>query len=162
MTADQTSSTPQSPQPAGLSGLMILPAIFVFLSPLYIGWRAIRNARTAAAILGDDTSFGIAMAVLAEFVVTIAMLAASLWLVYLLLSRHKRFPGDFITFLIGGIVMALVGLATTAAVLGSEVESAMLPLEISDFGGLIGSLTAAGFGIPYALRSQRMRNTFKR
>ncbi len=160
--ADQPQQTEltDTTKPVGIGGWLLLPAIGVFLSPFYIGWRAIRNAGTAAAIMGEDVSWLSRIFVLIEFAVTIAMLAASLYLIYLLISRKRSFPKFFTAFLLGGIVMAIVGLATTLAVLGSEVEVMLYPVDLSDLRGLLGAVLWAAVWIPYTWQSQRVRETF--
>ena len=66
-------------------------------------------------MMGEDVSWMMRIFVLMEFTVTIAMLGASLFLIYLLVLRKRIFPKAFIIFLLGGIVLAIVGLATTLA-----------------------------------------------
>lgn len=150
----------QAGGPQAIGGWLWLPAATLVLAPFYIAWRAIRNARTAASILSDEMPLDLGFTVFLEFLVTTAMLAASLWLLYLLQKRSRAFPRAFEGFLIGGIVMGIVGVMTTMFVLGSEIEVMLYPLELWDFRGLLGSALWAAIWIPYMRRSQRVKTTF--
>jgi len=156
----QQKSDPRTPAPQGVGGWLWLPVATLTLAPFYIAWRAIRNARTAASIVGDETPLDLGLTVFLEFIVTTAMLAASLWVLYLLYNRKPAFPRAFVAFLLGGIVMGVVGVLTTMFVLGSEIEVMLYPLELWDFRGLLGSIVWAAIWIPYMQRSQRVKNTF--
>lgn len=113
---------------------LLLPAAFVLLAPVYIAWRALRNARTAMAMLAENTPVTTGLLVVAEFAVTAAMLGASLYMIHLLLRRRAFFREAYVTFMLGGVklLMAFVGLATTLAVLGSEIDSPLYQLDLLD------------------------------
>ena len=149
-----------APAPAGIGGWLLLPAAFVLLSPVYIAWRLLRNARTAMAMMAENTAWTTGLLVVLEFAITAAMLATSLCLIYLLLRRKRFFREAYVTFMLGGVLMAFVGLSTTLAVLGGEVDSALSWPDLWDLKGLLASLAWAAVFIPYMRKSRRVRNTF--
>lgn len=146
--------------PSGISGWLYPFAFIIACAPVFIAWRALRNARSAVAIVGTDEPLRSAFWIVLEFVTTAAVLAGSLYVAYLFFSKKKALPNAFVWFTMAALFASGVSFVTGAVLLASEIDSDILPFDLVNWRAPIAGLVWAFVSIPYMLRSRRVRNTF--
>jgi len=146
--------------PRGIAGWLYVFAFVIVLAPLFVAWRAVRNAQSAVAIIGSDEPFESAFWIVTEFLTTGIVFAASLVVAWLFFSKKKALPRAYIWFIFAGLFASAVSMMTGAVLLASEVDSDSLPFDLVNWRAPIAGVVWALVSIPYMLRSRRVRNTF--
>lgn len=157
-------SDSENKAPKRIGGWLVLLALGIFLQPIRLSielyswflplfrdgtWSAISFPGSSSYIRNLDNL------IIVEFLVNIGFLLISLYLVYLLLTKHCFFPKLCIGFLLGKLLFHLLDAWALTLVLPDQ------PF----FGGegtpdLIAQLLATLIWVPYLLVSKRVKATF--
>jgi transglutaminase-like putative cysteine protease len=140
--------------PAGLGGWLLLPLIGVCLAPfgaLFMVWKFFLNIGGAAAFSKLEESMQYVL--LLEFVFVCVMLVLSVYCVWALFRRDRRFPYAFIFLVVTSI--AVIG----TDVIGLHMADDRAQLRISQL-SLVLQTFSGGILIAYMLMSRRARATF--
>lgn len=152
--------------PVGLAGWLVIVCIGLIATPLRLSYFLLQ---TYPPIFRDGTWDALttpgtesyhpfwAPLLLGEITVNLAMIAMSIYLLYLFFRHSARFPKLYILLLGGSLFFILIDAFAAQVVLPNQ------PLMDAETGGEFGrSAIVAAIWIPYMLKSRRVRNTFVR
>ena len=152
-------------QPDGLAGWLLLVGLGVVISPIRLvvtmmpvyndlfvngGWEAVSTPD------GPHYSPGLMSFLGFEIIFNIAVVIASIYLIYLFFAKHRRFPKLYIGLIIVSLVMIPLD-AYFASILLPD-EPMWDPQTVKEF---MRTLLVGGIWIPYMLVSKRVKATFR-
>ncbi|WP_439817653.1 DUF2569 family protein [Zavarzinia sp. CC-PAN008] len=141
--ADDTSET-------GLGGWMLLMGVATFLRPMIWAWGAWQTWRPLAALGPDHPANGL---LAFEFVCLVALAGAGLWAIILMMTNRRLYPPVLIATWSAAVLFAIADAVWARALAGEQAVAA------TNWQIAISAILAA-IGIPYLLRSRRVRRTF--
>jgi hypothetical protein len=155
----------RAPEPAGIGGWLILPALGLAISPIWQGIRLVRDIipslnPSLLGSLSDPTSNNYSAlwvpTILFEAVSDVLLFALTLWLAYLFFFRKSVFvPRLYVIWIASHLVMQTVDwLLTMNLPLAGEHPNSGVPADLRR------SIIGAVIWIPYFIRSVRVKNTF--
>jgi hypothetical protein len=153
--------------PAGIGGWLLLPALGLILTPFRMCfhiyneflpifsngvWSEVTDPESPAyhVMWGPLIAF--------EVIANVAMLALTLWLLWLFFSKSVRTPRIFIFWLAALVAVQVID-SGLASLIPQAAEEAFAPDAVRE---IVRSLVGAAIWIPYFLRSVRVKNTFTR
>lgn len=148
-------------EPRGIGGWLYPFAIVVALAPVFIAWRALRNAQSAVALFTAEASLATWFWIGLEFLVTLGVLAGSLYVAYLFFSKKRILPRAYVWFVAAALCASAVSFITGAVVLATEIDSEGLPFDLVNWRAPIVGVIWALVSTTYLARSRRVRNTFQ-
>lgn len=144
---------PRPNAPVGLGGWMVLPVLGVVGTPLFLLYSIsvwLRNVTTT-----EHLGAGIHALVAVEFLTVSALLAISLFCIFLMIARYRTFPYAFIFLQALGIALLLMD-----SVLLALLRDADLATEGPSFGKVVLRVLIVGLWSWYMIESERVRATF--
>lgn len=135
---------------SGFGGWLLPPAFGTLIAPFIILVGLYQNASMLPQLTSNTTVYSLAAL---EVALQAAFLAASLYMIHIMLKRRRSYPNSFITFQLALIAFIVVDLLTVAILLNAAPR-------LEDTKDLMQAVTGAAIWIPYMLRSKRVANTF--
>lgn len=144
----------------GIGGWLILIAIGLVVSPLYILGSAVTQdvqllANPRIQIVFDRHA-GLHALILVEIVSNLVLVAVLLALNYVFFTKRRSFPTYFICYMVLQIVVTIADIAMAHAVLPN------VPVSAKSTTMIVRMLIGAAIWIPYMLVSRRVKATFVR
>lgn len=150
---------PSNEQHSQIGGWLILPAIGLVITPISITWDFLNTPFFDIVqwrMLADTNYAGynlpLGLFVLFEFVINIALLCYSIFLVSIYITRRTSLPLLLIIFYASNVFVQL----------GDSAAAEFFALDVDKSGAkeLIRAILGAAIWIPYFLRSERVKGTF--
>jgi hypothetical protein len=156
-TTDSPDPTRPAPEPKGIDGWLIFPAIGTILSPFYVGYSAVQNSEALKILKNSSPSklqtFGSIEYASIELVFNFCLLIAWVVAIFYLFRRKRLYPRLFVT------LCAIIFIGNLCEIL-IERNYFNYPAEPNDIKAILQPLLALIIWGPYMQISRRVRNTF--
>ena len=141
------------PQPHGIAGWLLLPALGTLVSPFLLAKGSYETGLSLFTFAIENPALKGFITV--EFLLNLGFCLGWFYALYLLARHRAQYPPLFIVLSLGIVAFSIVD--TAVAHFGFGV-----PFEPNDLRDFLRALIFSAIWVPYMLRSRRVRNTFVR
>ncbi len=146
---------------SGVGGWLILPAIFLFVTPVSVAWSSADLlylfSATQWSLLRDGVGTGMLALITLEVMVNLTLIVVSLFMIVMFVTKRCGFPRLMILFYL--FVVTTSGADLLAVQLMGEPGIELAPGDVGEF---VRQLLASLIWGSYFARSERVRATFVR
>ena len=153
-----------TPEPSGIGGWLLLPAIALIISPLRMIYEfhqtffdLLRPSVWISLLSTKTPNYSPVLATVLgwEILANLALFTLTIWLAYLFFKKRKLAPAVFILWIVVSAALQLADLMLTS-LLGLDAQQSNTRSIIE----LVKSGIGAAIWVPYFRRSVRVKNTF--